>query len=67
MTREHRLHCSDSLFQLYNTQRANTFVYLARHPQPERSGIDLITSIALQNISAVVQVRLRFPGLLFLH
>jgi hypothetical protein len=46
----HRLHCSDNLFQLYNKQKADTFVFINRPP-----GADVAISIALQKISATVQ------------
>lgn len=52
-----RLHCSDTNFQLYNKQRADTFIFITR--PPAASGADLAVSIALQKISTrVQQVRL---------
>ncbi|EKM53816.1 uncharacterized protein PHACADRAFT_125775, partial [Phanerochaete carnosa HHB-10118-sp] len=47
------LSCSDNTLQLFNRQRANTFIFLTR--PPEKSGADIITSIALQNFSRFVQ------------
>ncbi|GJE97878.1 RNA-directed RNA polymerase domain-containing protein [Phanerochaete sordida] len=47
------LSCNDNSFQLFNRQRANTFIFITR--PPEQSGADIITSIALQNFSRFVQ------------
>lgn len=40
--------------QLFNRQRANSFVFVAR--PPVESGADIVTSVALQNISRSVQL-----------
>ncbi|THH29680.1 hypothetical protein EUX98_g4493 [Antrodiella citrinella] len=48
-TKGFKLHCSDNSLQLYNRQRSDTFIFMTR--PPERSGQDIITSIALQKIS----------------
>lgn len=50
---DYRLHVADNIFQLFEKQRSNSFVYMAR--PPAASGADVITSIALQKISASVQ------------
>ncbi|OCH91052.1 RdRP-domain-containing protein [Obba rivulosa] len=52
-TKGYRLHCSDNVMQLYDQKRANTFIFVTR--PPEKSGADIVTSIALQKISARVQ------------
>jgi hypothetical protein len=49
----YRLHCSDGNFQLYNKNRAQTFIFMTRPPR-ER-GYDVIASIALEKISGRVQ------------
>ncbi|TFY59052.1 hypothetical protein EVG20_g7930 [Dentipellis fragilis] len=48
-----RLHCSEGNVQLFNQQRANTFIFLSR--PPALSGSEIKVSIALQQISARVQ------------
>ncbi|TFY74672.1 hypothetical protein EWM64_g9340, partial [Hericium alpestre] len=48
-----RLHCSDGNVQLFNQQRANTFIFLTR--PPVNSGAEVNASIALQQISQRVQ------------
>ncbi|KAA1476797.1 RdRP-domain-containing protein [Dentipellis sp. KUC8613] len=48
-----RLHCSEGNLQLFNQQRANTFIFLSR--PPALSGSEIKVSIALQQISARVQ------------
>ncbi|KAJ7022448.1 RNA-directed RNA polymerase [Mycena alexandri] len=52
-TSGYRLHCSDTNFQLYDKQRANTFIFMTR--PPAASGAELAVSIAVQKISARVQ------------
>lgn len=37
------------MLQLYNRQRSDTFIFMTR--PPEKSGVDVIASIALQKIS----------------
>jgi regulator of nonsense transcripts 1 len=56
-TSGYRLHCSDTNFQLYDKDRANTFIFMTR--PPAASGAELAVSIAVQKISARVQ-RVRF-------
>ncbi|KAI0782921.1 RNA-directed RNA polymerase [Abortiporus biennis] len=51
-TKGYKLHCSENTFQLYNHQRGDTFIFITR--PPAKSGVDIITSIALQKISAHV-------------
>ncbi|KZT63464.1 hypothetical protein DAEQUDRAFT_778932 [Daedalea quercina L-15889] len=48
-TKGYKLHCSENVFQLYDKDRGNTFIFLTR--PPEKSGTDIVTSIALQKIS----------------
>ncbi|KAH8088982.1 RNA dependent RNA polymerase-domain-containing protein [Cristinia sonorae] len=48
-TKGYKLHCSDNALQLYNKQRGDTFIFMTR--PPEKSGADIIASIALQKIS----------------
>jgi hypothetical protein len=50
---DYRLFVGDNLLQLFEKQRSNSFVFMAR--PPAASGADVITSIALQKISAPVQ------------
>jgi len=50
---DYRLHVADNVFQLFEKQRSNSFVFMTR--PPAASGADVITSIALQKISAPVQ------------
>jgi hypothetical protein len=52
-TTGYRLHCGDGIFQLYEKNRANTFIFL--HRPPPRSGAFVAASIALQKFSARVQ------------
>ncbi|KAJ7689926.1 RNA dependent RNA polymerase-domain-containing protein [Mycena rosella] len=52
-TSGYRLHCSDTNFQLYDKNRANTFIFMTR--PPVASGAELAVSIAVQKISARVQ------------
>ncbi|KAH9941433.1 RNA dependent RNA polymerase-domain-containing protein [Amylocystis lapponica] len=52
-TKGYKLHCSENVMQLFNKQRGDSFVYVAR--PPPKSGVDIITSIALQKISSRVQ------------
>ncbi|KAJ7472913.1 RNA-directed RNA polymerase [Mycena galericulata] len=52
-TSGYRLHCSDTNFQLYDKNRANTFIFMTR--PPVASGAELAVSIALQKISGSVQ------------
>lgn len=47
------LYVADNLFQLFDKQRSNTFVFMSR--PPAASEADVITSIALQKISVPVQ------------
>ena len=49
----YRLHCGDTRFQLYDKGIGNTFVFIQR--APSMSGFELMTSIALQKITATVQ------------
>lgn len=48
-----RLYCGYGNMQLFNRQRANTFIFIAR--PPANSGEEIVTSIALQQISGPVQ------------
>ena len=50
---DYRLHIADNIFQLFEKQRSNSFVFMTR--PPAASGADVITSIALQKISVPVQ------------
>ena len=50
---DYRLYVGDNIFQLYEKQRSNSFVFMVR--PPAASGADVITSIALQKISNMVQ------------
>jgi regulator of nonsense transcripts 1 len=52
-TKGFRLHCSFSKLELYNKQRSDTFIYIQRSAVGLQS--DVVTSIALQKISATVQ------------
>ncbi|KAF8217409.1 RNA dependent RNA polymerase-domain-containing protein [Mycena galopus ATCC 62051] len=52
-TSGYRLHCSDTNLQLYDKDRANTFIFMTR--PPAASGAELAVSIAVQKISARVQ------------
>lgn len=52
-TAGYRLHCSDGKFELYNKQRADTFIYIVK--PPAASGAQISASIALQKISGRVQ------------
>lgn len=52
-TKGYRLHCSDGKFELYNKNRSDTFVYIAR--PTISSGAQVSVSIALQKISSRVQ------------
>ncbi|KAH9833398.1 RNA dependent RNA polymerase-domain-containing protein [Rhodofomes roseus] len=52
-TKGYKLHCSESMLQLYDNNRANTFIFVTR--PPEKSGSDIVTSVALQKISGRVQ------------
>ncbi|KAG8830443.1 hypothetical protein FRC18_008083 [Serendipita sp. 400] len=49
----YRLHCSDGLFQLYNKQIRDTWIFINRPPNESR--FELQTSIALQKISSQTQ------------
>ena len=50
---DYRLYIGDNVVQLFEKQKGNTFVFMNR--PPAASGADVITSIALQKISASVQ------------
>ena len=50
---DYRLYIGDNILQLFEKQRSNSFVFMTR--PPAASGADVITSIALQKISAPVQ------------
>lgn len=50
-TTGYRLHCSNTLFQLYNKHRGDTFVFVNR----PSVGAEISISIALQKISQTVQ------------
>lgn len=52
-TKGYRLHCSENVLQLYDQHRGNTFIFLTR--PPEKSGSDIVASVALQKISGRVQ------------
>ncbi|KAH9888525.1 RNA dependent RNA polymerase-domain-containing protein [Cubamyces lactineus] len=52
-TRGYQLYCGDSVMQLFDKQRANSFIFVTR--PPPRSGVDIVTSIALNKISQRVQ------------
>ncbi|KDQ12185.1 hypothetical protein BOTBODRAFT_57023 [Botryobasidium botryosum FD-172 SS1] len=52
-TAGYRLLCSDSLFQLFDRQRGNSFIFITRPPAASR--IDIAISVALQKISGKVQ------------
>lgn len=45
----YKLYSGENIFQLFDKQRANSFVFMTR--PPAKSGVDIITSIALQKIS----------------
>ncbi|KAI0685002.1 P-loop containing nucleoside triphosphate hydrolase protein [Cerioporus squamosus] len=45
--------CGDNVLQLFDKQRANSFIFMTR--PPAASGADLVTSIALNKISQRVQ------------
>jgi hypothetical protein len=62
-TKGYRIHCTDGLFQLYDVQKANSFVFVNR--PPPNSGKDIAVSIALQKIDQRVSVR--FYNLLYLR
>lgn len=47
----YKLHCSYSVFQLYDRHLANSFVYLQRRPRKGTAESDVAASIALQKIS----------------
>lgn len=55
---DYRLHIADNVLQLFEKQKSNSFVFISR--PPTASGADVITSIALQKISAPVQ-RVGYP------
>ena len=62
----YRLHCGDNVVQLYDTSRANTFIFI--NGQPRKSSSDINVSIALQKISnRVRQVRLHMKGIAYLE
>ncbi|KAI0343647.1 RdRP-domain-containing protein [Trametopsis cervina] len=48
-----RLFCNDSIFQLFNRHRADSFIFVTR--AAEKAGTDIINSIALQKLSSYVQ------------
>ncbi len=51
----YKLYCGENVLQLFDKQRANSFIFMTR--PPEASGEDVVTSIALQKISGhVMQV-----------
>ncbi|PCH35526.1 RNA-directed RNA polymerase [Wolfiporia cocos MD-104 SS10] len=52
-TKGYKLHCGESVLQLYDKARANTFIFVTR--PPIKSGSDIVISIALQKISGRVQ------------
>ena len=53
----YRLYCGENVLQLFDKQRANSFIFMTR--PPAASGVDIVTSIALNKISQrVQQVRL---------
>ncbi|THH07660.1 hypothetical protein EW145_g3223 [Phellinidium pouzarii] len=53
-TEGYRLYCGDNLFQLYNKQRGDTFIFLGAR-RVHSCDEEIITSIALQKISQRVQ------------
>lgn len=48
-----RLYCGHGMMQLFNRQRNNTFIFVTR--PPEKSQEEIVTSIALQQISGSVR------------
>lgn len=50
---DYRLYVGDNIFQLFEKQRSNSFVFMTR--PPTASGADVVTSIALQKISNLVR------------
>ncbi|KAI0644794.1 RNA dependent RNA polymerase-domain-containing protein, partial [Trametes meyenii] len=52
-TSGYKLYCGMNVMQLFNKQRADSFIFVTR-PSP-KSGVDIITSIALNKISHRVQ------------
>ncbi|KAI0364829.1 P-loop containing nucleoside triphosphate hydrolase protein [Pilatotrama ljubarskyi] len=49
----YRLYCGENVMQLFDKQRANSFIFVTR--PPPKSGHDIVTSIALNKISQRVQ------------
>ncbi|KAI5119487.1 hypothetical protein M0805_009511 [Coniferiporia weirii] len=56
-TKGYRLYCGDNLFQLYNKQRGDSFIFLSTQRTRE-SETDIVASIALQKISQRVQTQI---------
>ncbi|OBZ65910.1 ATP-dependent helicase upf1 [Grifola frondosa] len=52
-TKGYKLHCGENVMQLFNKQRGDSFIFVTR--PPAKSGIDIVTSIALNKISGRVQ------------
>ncbi|RPD58073.1 hypothetical protein L227DRAFT_485948, partial [Lentinus tigrinus ALCF2SS1-6] len=52
-TRGYRLYCGENVLQLFDKKRANSFIFMTR--PPAASGVDVVTSIALDKISQRVQ------------
>lgn len=48
-TKGYKIHFGENIFEVFNRQRADTFVFATR--PPPRTGADVVTSIALQKIS----------------
>ncbi|KAI0684613.1 RNA dependent RNA polymerase-domain-containing protein [Cytidiella melzeri] len=48
-----KLYCNDSIMQLFNRHRVDSFIFVSR--AAEKSGTDIINSIALQKLSSYVQ------------
>ena len=58
-TRGYRLYCGENVLQLFDKQRGNSFIFITR--PPPASGVDIVTSIALNKISQRVQ-QVCFPS-----
>ncbi|KAI0666961.1 RNA dependent RNA polymerase-domain-containing protein [Trametes maxima] len=56
-TSGYKLYCGMNVMQLFNKQRADSFIFVTR--PPPKSGVDIITSIALDKISQRVQQRIK--------
>ena len=52
-TKGYKIHFGENIFEVFNNQRADTFVFVTR--PPAKAGVDVITSVALQKISGNVR------------